>query len=116
MTETAAPGPPARWRSGFWALIATQFQGAFSDNALRYLVTFLILGLGLPEAQRDRLVLVAGALFSLPFLFFSMAGGYLADRYSKRSVTIVTKWMEVAVALLALAGLVGGSCWQRRAA
>ena len=26
---------------GFWALIVTQFQGAFSDNALKTLVTFI---------------------------------------------------------------------------
>src|SRR5215472_1623487 len=26
---------------GFWALIAVQFQGAFSDNALKWLVSFL---------------------------------------------------------------------------
>src|SRR5208283_3572689 len=27
---------------GFWALIITQFQGAFSDNALKWLAVFLI--------------------------------------------------------------------------
>ena len=29
---------PKRGRRGFWALIATQFQGAFSDNILRNLL------------------------------------------------------------------------------
>ncbi len=27
--------------SGFWALIVTQFQGAFSDNTLKNLVVFV---------------------------------------------------------------------------
>src|SRR5271165_5570136 len=86
------------WRVGFWSLIATQFQGGFSDNALKWIISFLILGLGLPQLERDRLfVLVIPLLFSVPFILFSMAGGYLADRYSKRSVVIGTKLFEIAV-------------------
>src|SRR5689334_17207412 len=30
--------------TGFWSLIVTQFQGAFSDNVLKNLVIFMILG------------------------------------------------------------------------
>jgi len=90
---------------GFWSLIATQFQGAFSDNALKNLILFLILATNLTLDQKEQLVPLVGALFALPFLLFSMAGGYLADRYSKRSVTIGTKMLEIAVMLVALAGL-----------
>jgi len=98
--------PPENWRLGFWSLMATQIQGAFSDNALKWLVSFIILGLGLPQEQRDRLfVLVVPLLFSVPFLLFSMAGGYLADRHSKRAVTIWTKCLEFVIALIALTGL-----------
>jgi acyl-[acyl-carrier-protein]-phospholipid O-acyltransferase / long-chain-fatty-acid--[acyl-carrier-protein] ligase len=96
------------WQRGFWSLVITQFQGAFNDNAYKNLVVFLILGTGLEKADRDRLVLVAGALFSLPFILFSMTGGFLADRFSKRSVTIGTKLLEIAVMVLAAAGL----AWQ----
>ncbi|MHB8525948.1 MAG: MFS transporter [Candidatus Acidiferrales bacterium] len=97
---------PAKWRSGFWALIVTQFQGAFSDSVLKWLTIFLVLELGLPQERRDRLVvLVIPLLFALPFLLFSLTGGYFADRYSKRSVTIATKVMEIAVVIFATAGL-----------
>jgi len=72
------------WKRGFWSLIVTQFQGAFNDNAYKNLVVFIILGTGLAQADRDRLVLVAGTLFSIPFILFSMTGGFLADRFSKR--------------------------------
>jgi len=97
---------PANWRSGFWSLIATQFQGAFSDSVLKWVTIFLVLELGLPQARRDRLVvLVIPLLFALPFLLFSLTGGYFADRYSKRSVTIATKVMEIAVVIFATAGL-----------
>src|SRR6267378_4764666 len=90
-------GPPANWRLGFWSLIVTQFQGAFSDNALKFLVIYLIVERDFPGDVRDRFILLVGALFALPFIFFSLVGGYLADRYSKRSVTISTKIFELGV-------------------
>jgi acyl-[acyl-carrier-protein]-phospholipid O-acyltransferase/long-chain-fatty-acid--[acyl-carrier-protein] ligase len=109
MTETTTtPGSrDARgWKRGFWSLIVTQFQGAFSDNTLRWVIGFLVLEMGLASEQRDRLfVLVVPLLFSVPFLLFSMAGGYLADRFSKRSVTIGTKVMEIGATGVALVGL-----------
>jgi len=83
------------WQHGFWSLVVTQFQGAFNDNAYKNLVVFLILATGLAKADRDRLVLVAGALFSVPFILFSMTGGFLADRFSKRTVTIGTKVLRL---------------------
>src|SRR5712691_9092968 len=95
----------SRWKRGFWMLIATQFQGALNENGLKQLIVFLVLGMGLQQAQRDQLVLVVGALFSVPYILFSMAGGFLADRYSKRTVTIATKVCEAGVVLLAIAGL-----------
>jgi acyl-[acyl-carrier-protein]-phospholipid O-acyltransferase / long-chain-fatty-acid--[acyl-carrier-protein] ligase len=110
-TEATQPRPAevssgARrpWQRGFWGLIITQFQGAFSDNTYKFLVTFLIIGMGLSPEQRDKLVPLVGVLFATPFILFSMAGGYLADRYSKRSVVIGTKVAEIFVMTLALAG------------
>ena len=95
----------ARYSLGFWSLVVTQFQGAFNDNALKFLVIYLVVGMSLPARERDWLVLVVGALFALPFILFSMTGGFLADRFSKRSVTIGTKWMELGVMLSALGAL-----------
>jgi hypothetical protein len=40
--------PERPWQRGFWSLIVTQFQGAFSDNALKTVVTFFGLSLALP--------------------------------------------------------------------
>jgi acyl-[acyl-carrier-protein]-phospholipid O-acyltransferase/long-chain-fatty-acid--[acyl-carrier-protein] ligase len=90
---------------GFWALIVTQFEGAFNDNCLKFLVIYLIVAMNFPDSERNVLVLIVGALFALPFLLFSMAGGYLADRYSKRTVTIGTKYFEIGVMLFATAAL-----------
>jgi acyl-[acyl-carrier-protein]-phospholipid O-acyltransferase / long-chain-fatty-acid--[acyl-carrier-protein] ligase len=97
---------PRSWRLGFWSLIATQFQGAFNDNALKFLVIFLIIGKNLTPEQEELKVLLVGILFALPFILFSMTGGYFADRYSKRDVTIATKIFEIAVMIFAIASFV----------
>ena len=96
---------PPRGRRGFWALIATQFQGAFSDNILRNLLLSIVIGMNMAQTQRETFVSVVTFLFSVPFLIFSMPGGWLADRFSKRQVTIWTKVMEFGSMLLATAGL-----------
>jgi acyl-[acyl-carrier-protein]-phospholipid O-acyltransferase/long-chain-fatty-acid--[acyl-carrier-protein] ligase len=88
---------PANWRRGFWSLIVTQFQTGFNDNALKFLVIYIVIGMSFSKAQQDQLVPIVNALFAIPFILFSMAGGNLADRYSKRTVTIGTKIFEFAI-------------------
>src|ERR1700692_3092811 len=89
--ERVTPGVAAAKLGGFWALIATQFQGAFSDNALKWLVSFLVLETAATKEERDLwFVLIVPLLFSVPFLLFSIPGGFLVDNFSKRSVTIAT--------------------------
>jgi acyl-[acyl-carrier-protein]-phospholipid O-acyltransferase/long-chain-fatty-acid--[acyl-carrier-protein] ligase len=90
---------------GFWCMFVTQFQGAFSDNALKNLVVFMILGLSVPLAKKHEIGEEVAALFSLPFILFSMAGGYLADRFSKRTVMIGVKVFEIFVMFILLVGL-----------
>jgi acyl-[acyl-carrier-protein]-phospholipid O-acyltransferase/long-chain-fatty-acid--[acyl-carrier-protein] ligase len=106
---STAPAVPAEsrkhWRLGFWSLIFTQFQGAFNDNALKFLVIYLIVDRNFSILIRDRLVLLVGSVFALPFILFAMTGGYLADRYSKRSVTIGTKLFEIGVMVFACIAL-----------
>jgi acyl-[acyl-carrier-protein]-phospholipid O-acyltransferase / long-chain-fatty-acid--[acyl-carrier-protein] ligase len=101
------PGTPAEkyWQRSFWALIATQFQGAFSLNVLRYLLTFMVLGMALDEGRRNALISLIALLFFVALIVFSMAGGYLADRYSKRQVTIATKVIEIVVMIVAVVAL-----------
>src|ERR1700734_1590670 len=107
MNETPSPRVPSPRVSqrGFWALIVTQFQGAFSDNTLRWLTTYLITETITVADQRDRLITIVTVLFTVPFLLFSMAGGFLADRFSKRKVVLGVKCFEVLVMSLALFSL-----------
>jgi acyl-[acyl-carrier-protein]-phospholipid O-acyltransferase/long-chain-fatty-acid--[acyl-carrier-protein] ligase len=102
LPETHEVARPVR---GFWALIATQFQGAYSDNILRNLLLSMIVGMGLSNSDRETFVSVVTFLFSVPFILFSMPGGWLADRFSKRQITIWTKGMEIGSMVLATAGL-----------
>jgi len=97
------------WRAGFWSLIVTQFQTAFNDNAVKFLVIYIIVAMNFPNQFRDRLILVVGALFAIPFILFSMTGGYFADRYSKRSVTIGTKFLELGVIAFTILALYLGN-------
>ena len=112
MTESQTPDPGRQMpdsASGFWALIVTQFQGAFSDNVLKNLVVFVALfatgRAAMSLSEKHAYGELIGVLFSLPFILFSMAGGFLADRFSKRSVMLGVKIFELAVMALVLAGL-----------
>jgi len=101
-TQNVATEPAGK---GFWALIVTQFQGAFSDNALKNLVIFMVIGMNLPPGKRQLMMLVIPALFIVPFIIFSMAGGYFADHHSKRNVTVAIKIFEILVMIFATISL-----------
>jgi acyl-[acyl-carrier-protein]-phospholipid O-acyltransferase/long-chain-fatty-acid--[acyl-carrier-protein] ligase len=112
VTESQTPDPGRQMpdsTSGFWALIVTQFQGAFSDSVLKNLVVFVALfatgRAAMSLSEKHAYGELIGVLFSLPFILFSMAGGFLADRFSKRSVMLGVKIFELAVMALVLAGL-----------
>jgi acyl-[acyl-carrier-protein]-phospholipid O-acyltransferase/long-chain-fatty-acid--[acyl-carrier-protein] ligase len=104
-SQAASTETGRRILRGFWSLFVTQFQGAFSDNVLKNLVIFMMIGMNLPLAEKHKIGESVGALFALPFILFSMAGGFLADRYSKRTITIGVKVFEIGVMSLAVLGL-----------
>ena len=105
MNSDAVTGAPKAGR-GFWALIATQFQGAFSDNIVKNLVILLaVFGTSMTPVGKNNFGESIGALFALPFILFSMAGGFLADRYSKRTVMLGVKVLELFIMIVVLTGL-----------
>src|SRR5262249_18545243 len=87
--------PPQNWRRSFCAMNITQFQGAFSTNAFQNLLFYMVLGMGMTHEQRDKMVPLILLFFSVPLVLFSMAGGFLADRFSKRQVIVGTKLVEI---------------------
>ena len=94
------------WQRGFWSLMATQFQNAFSDNALKQLIILVLLAgatASSGESGDDRLVSLVTAVFSAPFILFAMLGGWLADRNSKQRMMVYVKTAEMGI--MAFAGI-----------
>ena len=77
VTDDAAPVAveTVQGHKGFWLLIATQFQGAYSDNILRNLLLSMIGGMGLARSERETFISVVTFLFSVPFLLFRCLPG-----------------------------------------
>jgi len=94
--------PEERSSGGFWALVATQFQGAFNDNAFKMLMTLYLLNVFVDERVHRFMIPVSFGLFTLPFLLFSMYSGALADRNSKKRVIVWAKALEIAIMLCGL--------------
>jgi 1-acyl-sn-glycerol-3-phosphate acyltransferase len=90
-----------RFAPFFW----TQFAGAANDNLFKFAFTVMVtyqLQVGwLPPAMAG---LVIGALFILPFLLFSATSGQLADKYDKRRLILLVKWLEIGIMALAALG------------
>src|SRR5690349_19334322 len=90
-----------RFAPFFW----TQFLGAGNDNLFKFaftvMVTYQVQVAWLPPTMAG---LVIGALFILPFLLFSATSGQLADKYDKRSLIRLVKWLEVGIMVLAAFG------------
>ena len=54
-SQAASTGTGRRGLRGFWSLFITQFQGAFSDNVLKNLVIFMMIGMNLPLAEKHKI-------------------------------------------------------------
>ncbi|MBN2644018.1 MAG: MFS transporter [Desulfuromonadaceae bacterium] len=85
----------------FLCMAASYFWGAFNDNFYKQAALLVAVTLGMAGIQGR-----ATMLFALPFLLFSALGGWLADRYSKKSVIVAVKVLELLAVLLGAVGLV----------
>jgi MFS family permease len=79
----------------------TYLFDAFNDNFFKQAVSLLAVA-----AAMNQLSGYATALFSLPFVFFSAWGGWLADRFAKKNVLIAAKMLELAAMLTGAYGLI----------
>ena len=85
----------------FWC----QFFAAFNDNFLKTSLVFLILfGADVTQAEAGALITLASAIFIAPYFILSGLGGELADRYDKARVAQWLKFVEILVAIIAVAG------------
>jgi acyl-[acyl-carrier-protein]-phospholipid O-acyltransferase/long-chain-fatty-acid--[acyl-carrier-protein] ligase len=86
-------------QKGFLPFFWTQFLGAFNDNFLKIVVSFVALNLAVAGA--DSYVELIAFLFILPSALFSGYAGHLADVYSKRSILVTVKVFEIIIMALA---------------
>jgi len=92
----------------FWALIITQFLGAFNDNAYKMMV-MLVVSAGLIASKGGgRYLSGATATFAVAYILFSSSAGYLADRFSKRVIIVLAKVAEIGVMGMAFFALWAG--------
>ena len=86
---------------GLQGFLWTQFLGAFNDNVFKIAVSILAVQMAV-GAEAGRNLSLVGGVFILPFLLFSGYAGQLADVFSKRTVLVVTKSLEIVAATLGL--------------
>ncbi|TMA87743.1 MAG: MFS transporter [Deltaproteobacteria bacterium] len=91
---------------GFLAFFWTQFLGAFNDNFLKIVVSFVALDLATTAA--NGYVELIAFLFMLPSALFSGYAGHLADVYSKRMILVAVKVFEIIIMVLALGAFFTG--------
>lgn len=85
----------------FIGVLMAQFLGTWNDNVFRYFIVFL----GATQIEKDLAISVGTAAFTLPYLFFATVAGWLADRFSKRTVIVYLKSLEFVFMALGLAGI-----------
>ena len=81
--------------------MVTQFFGAMNDNILKVILTFMVID----GAWRGELGTggqgIVSICFTVPFMLLSGFAGQIADRFSKRDVTVWVKVAEVPIAIVA---------------
>jgi MFS family permease len=115
MKRAAADRPPSqyallrarRFAPFFW----TQFAGAFNDNVFKNaFVVFVTFGSARAAGlDAGTIVNLIGAVFILPFLLFSATSGQIADKYEKARLIRLVKLLEIAIAIVGLAGFATAS-------
>ena len=90
-------------RGRFAAMAGAYFFGVFNDNFYKQAVLILAVAAGRSSFQG-----LVVAVFTCPFLVLAAPAGWVADRFSKRSVVITAKWVELAAMALGAVALCTG--------
>jgi acyl-[acyl-carrier-protein]-phospholipid O-acyltransferase/long-chain-fatty-acid--[acyl-carrier-protein] ligase len=88
----------------------SQFLGAMNDNMFKLILVFMMISIKGPD-KASFILSSAGALFVIPFLFFSSSAGILADRFSKQRLLVVMKLAEILIMFLSLFAFAAQSAW-----
>lgn len=93
------------------SLVAAQFFGAMNDNLLKGVLMFMVIdGVWSGQLGEGGQGIVS-VCFTIPFILLSGYAGQLADRHSKRTVTMWVKIAEIPIAITAGIGFFTGNLW-----
>ena len=95
MTDAMEKSSKRRWLRALLGLLISQFLGAFNDNVYKIVLSLLAANQALATGEGSSAIAIIGAIFILPFFLFSGYAGYVADVFSKRTVLITTKCLEI---------------------
>jgi acyl-[acyl-carrier-protein]-phospholipid O-acyltransferase/long-chain-fatty-acid--[acyl-carrier-protein] ligase len=84
-------------------LLVAQALNAFNDNAWKQLVAMLAIGATATAAASQQQAALAQVILLVPLILFNLPGGALADRFSKRTVILAMKALELVLMVLGAA-------------
>ena len=96
---------PQKTRLKFAAMVGVYFFGSLNDNFYRQCALLLAVAANITHLESYILESFIMALFALPFVLFASYAGFLADRFSKRSVVIAAKSFAVFAFIFGAVGL-----------
>jgi len=93
----------------FLPLFITQFLGAFNDNLFKNALVMLVVFKAADHVSisASTYVILAGALFMLPYFLFSTTAGELADKFDRDRIARNTKLWEIIVVAIGAIGFIG---------
>ena len=107
------PSSGGLFSRSFIGLVVTQFLGAMNDNTFRWLVVGIGKHYMRVEADQEQQVALAIGLACLtfPFVLLTAPAGFLSDRFSKRSVTVLCKVAEIMIMVSGVAAILFGNIY-----
>lgn len=90
----------------FLPLFIVQFCGCFNDNILKNALIMLIAYrlVGEVSFSPSIMILIANAIFILPFVIFSGIAGQIADKFERSKLVQIIKIVELGIMILAIYG------------
>ena len=85
---------------GYWAVVVTQALTMFNEHAFR--VSIMLMATVMLHKHGNFYASLANIFYLMPYALFSVPAGFASDRFSKRSVFVFWKWMEVPILAFAL--------------
>ncbi|MBR0239252.1 MAG: MFS transporter [Thermoguttaceae bacterium] len=135
ISEKVESDKPGLWSVSFFAMLLTQFLGAFNDNMFRFLMIPIgifalqdyLCGLetlpswasyvgitssdpqALQELAQKTILFIGAELFLIPFVLMVGPAGFLSDRFRKDQVMVGTKIAEIVIMGLGVLALLSGN-------